>query len=57
MPFNPALHAFLTDAGFGYSHHEASWEDVGDAENGPELTGGPAFDEYFFNTQCVYVTI
>lgn len=45
-PFNLALHEHLTALGYSWVQHEETWEDVGDAENGPELTGGPAFDEY-----------
>jgi len=32
--------------GFEVEHNEASWSDVGDAENGPKVVGGPAFDEW-----------
>lgn len=41
------LHRLLTDQGACvHVHYPDSFEDVGDAENGPELTGGPAYDEY-----------
>lgn len=37
----------LTLLGYSLTNHvEESWEDDGDAENGPHLTGGPAFDEW-----------
>jgi hypothetical protein len=45
-PFNPTAHDFLIGLGFEVTRVDASWEDSGDAENGPRLTGGPAFDEY-----------
>ncbi len=45
--FNPAFHAFIMmHADATYARIEASWEDVGDAENGPKLEGNPAFDLY-----------
>jgi hypothetical protein len=45
--FNPVAHTLLTDQGaYVHTHFDDTFEDVGDAENGPELTGGPAFDEY-----------
>lgn len=44
---NTWLHLMLTDQGaFVHEHIPDSFEDVGDAENGPELIGGPAFDRY-----------
>jgi hypothetical protein len=45
-PFNPAAHDHLLALGFTHERYEASWEDLGDAENGPQLSGGPAYDEY-----------
>ena len=56
VPFNPALHAHLTSLGYVRSRHEASWEDVGDAENGPELDGGPAYDEYTGPDEYVFTS-
>jgi hypothetical protein len=29
-----------------HEHCPETFEDIGDAENGPQLTGGPAFDRY-----------
>lgn len=44
---NFKLHALLTDQGaYIHEHNPATWEDDGDAENGPCLHGGPAFDRY-----------
>lgn len=44
---NLRLHHLLTDQGACvHVHYPESFEDVGDAENGPELVGGPAYDEY-----------
>jgi hypothetical protein len=45
-PFNAAAHEALLAAGYKHERVEASWEDDGDAENGPHLSGGPAYDEY-----------
>lgn len=36
----------LTALGYEHTHHEEDFEDIGDAENGPKLSGGPAYDEY-----------
>ncbi len=45
-PFNRALHEHLLALGYTWSRADESWEDHGDAEHGPELSGGPAFDRY-----------
>ena len=45
-PFNAGAHQSLLEQGFIFAYHEESWEDTGDAENGPQLTGGPAYNEY-----------
>lgn len=45
-PFNPDIHAALLVEGFTLTQHEDDFEDDGDAESGPHLTGGPAWDEY-----------
>ena len=45
-PFNQALHDFLITNGYQRYHEPESFEDDGDCENGPHLTGDPAFDEY-----------
>jgi hypothetical protein len=40
-------HRMLTDQGaYTHEHYPESFEDVGDAESGPQLTGGPAYDRY-----------
>lgn len=42
------LHRMLTDQGAcSHEHEPDSFEDVGDAENGPDLQGGPAYDRYW----------
>ena len=45
-PFNQDIHDNLVAMGYVPTLYECTFEDVGDAENGPELTGDPAFDEY-----------
>jgi hypothetical protein len=45
-PFNLNAHANMVAEGFMYVQHEADFEDDGDAESGPHLVGGPAWDEY-----------
>lgn len=44
--FNLAFHDFMRSIGAKHTFFEASWEDVGDAENGPELSGHGAYDAY-----------
>jgi hypothetical protein len=39
-------HKELLASDYTHTHVEASWSDDGDAENGPHLSGGPAYDEY-----------
>ena len=46
MAFNPGIHEHLLAQGYEYHHNPADWQDVGDCENGPELSGGPAWDCY-----------
>ena len=55
-PFNPAAHDFFVGAGYVVTHYESDFEDVGDAESGPKLSGGPAFDEYAADDHYVIVT-
>lgn len=44
---NIFAHRMLTDQGaYVHTHYPDSWEDIGDAENGPQVVGGPAYDEY-----------
>jgi hypothetical protein len=46
MPINPELHHLLVNNGFRYEFVPDSFEDDGDAESGPHLTGGPSYDLY-----------
>ena len=45
-PFTPAIEAQLVAEGYKVTHIPAHWEDDGDAENGPHLTGHEAYDEW-----------
>jgi hypothetical protein len=45
-PFNEDVHHWLVELGYERAYCPADFEDVGDAENGPKLVGGPAYDEY-----------
>lgn len=45
-PDDLAAHVFLLGAGYKWTRHPNSFEDDGDAESGPHLAGGPAYDEY-----------
>jgi hypothetical protein len=45
-PFNLAAHEALLAAGYSYEQFEECWEDDGDPENGPSLSGHSAFDWY-----------
>jgi hypothetical protein len=44
--YNPGIHPHLLDLGFEYQHVPEDWHDEGDAESGPHLVGGPAYDFY-----------
>jgi hypothetical protein len=44
--YNAAVDAQLVEMGYKRTWHPDSFEDTGDGESGPHLTGGPAFDEY-----------
>lgn len=57
MPYNLAAHEFLIENGYSYKHEEESWEDVGDAENGPRLRGNPECDTYWDEKECEFVMI
>lgn len=46
MNFDKHAAALLNACGYVCTHHPESWEDVGSAESGPRLSGGPAFDEW-----------
>ena len=45
-PFNMALHDFMETQGATHERIANSFEDIGDPENGPELTGCPGHDIY-----------
>ena len=45
-PFNPVYHELLLMQGYTWIPHECSFEDIGDGESGPMLSGGPAYDLY-----------
>jgi hypothetical protein len=45
-PHHALLHETLVEAGYSYTREPCTFEDDGDAESGPHLTGGPEFDQY-----------
>lgn len=54
---NEFAHQMLTDEGAcSHEHFRESWEDDGDAENGPSLSGGPAFDVYTTESHSIVIT-
>jgi hypothetical protein len=53
--YNADLDAHLTELGYKRTWHPDSFEDDGDGESGPHLTGGPAFDEYEDATERVII--
>lgn len=53
---NHAAHEALTIAGYDYTHFDCTFEDIGDPENGPELTGHPSFDLYADADSYVYIS-
>ncbi len=55
-PYNLALHEHLMSLGYEYQRFACTFEDAGDAENGPHLTGGPAYDMYSSPTEFIYAT-
>lgn len=53
---NFQLHRFLTDQGaFIHTHHPEDFEDTGDGESGPHLSGHPAYDEYAGESHTIFV--
>ena len=52
-PFSTS-HAFLIEAGFTHTAYNEDYHDNGNAESGPNLVGGPAFDEYHDNSLMLY---
>jgi hypothetical protein len=56
-PFNPEIHANLLPLGFTFHHFDEDWWDDGDAESGPSLAGGPAFQEYLRESDMTKVVI
>lgn len=46
QPFHAGVHEALLDAGYAYTRRPCTFEDDGDAESGPHLTGGPEHDQY-----------
>lgn len=46
----------LTDQGAAtHTYHPEDFEDDGDAENGPHLTGGPAWSEYTTESHMIVI--
>lgn len=43
---NPSVHAWLIELGYEHTKIPTDWEEIGDAENGPKLSGYPGWDEY-----------
>lgn len=56
-PFNDDIHAALLSLGFTFDHYDADWRDDGDTESGPELSGGPAFQEYLRESDTTKVIV
>lgn len=54
VPFNLALHDHMMTLGYEWTRIPDSWEDDGDGESGPHLTGGPACDQYAGPDEYVY---
>jgi len=52
---NLDAHDHMIALGARHTHYDADWEDTGDAESGPMLRGGPAYDEYEFDEFRVYI--
>ncbi len=54
--YNQALHVHLLAHSYTHDRIPASWEDCGDAENGPMVSGGPAYDLYIGADEMVFAT-
>jgi len=55
QPYNQDAHANLIALGYEHKHYEADYEDVGDAESGPMLSGHPGFDEYYSDIDLIII--
>ena len=54
-PCNLFAHRMLTDEGcYVHTHYAESYEDIGNGESGPKLSGGPAYDEYAGDSHILY---
>ena len=53
--FTPDMATMLKEMGATCTSHPCTFEDVGDTESGPELTGGPAYDEWNLGEWGIYV--
>lgn len=47
--FNLAFHAFMIEQDARHQRFASSFEDIGDAENGPKLSGCQAYDWYLLD--------
>lgn len=54
--YNQALHEHLLAHGYEHQRVEADWEDHGDGETGPMVSGGPAYDLYLGSDEMVFAT-
>lgn len=55
MPFTPQdSHDLLIAHGYEHTFHPCTFEDCGDPENGPELSGDPEYHEYASITEYLY---
>jgi hypothetical protein len=55
IQFDRHTAGLLNALGYVCTQHPASWEDVGDAESGPQIAGGPAFDEWTLDDSFIIV--
>lgn len=53
--FNEAAHEHLLAHGYTYERMAATWEEDGDAESGPHVSGGPEFDQYTGADEYVFI--
>lgn len=52
---SPVDEAALLAAGYAKTSVPDSWQDVGSAEYGPKLIGGPAYDDWSNDSHHIYV--
>ena len=56
QPNNPAAHEYLLSLGYSHTYHEADFEDTGNGESGPMVTGWSGYDEYTGPDEYIFIS-